>query len=1109
MFGAGWSSSYGESLTIGGDESVTVHQAGGATVVFTSSKTGYTAPSYVTAKFVKNKNGTYTFTLKNQQSDTFDKNGRLISQTDRNGLVTTLSYGSNWLAAVTDPAGRQLVFTTASSGLVSSVADPVGRTVSYAYDGSGNLVTVTNAWNGTTNSITSYSYTSNNLLATTTDPLGGQVSNVYDSSNRVVSQSDQLGNITTFSYAAGAPNTTTVTDPNGNVSLHTFSNDLLISMTAGYGTGQAATRAYGYDSNLNRISTTDANGKVWKAAYDSHGNPIEKIDPLGNTVTTTYTSRNDPATITDQLGVKTTLTYSSKGDLASYSRPLTGTKLVATTTFAHSDSKYPGDVTSITDPTGAKTTFTYDKYGNKLSITDPDGGKKTRTFDIIGRMLTSVSPLGNVPKAKPAAYTTSYTYDAFGKILTVTDPLGHKAANTYDAKEELTSYTDRDGNQTVYDYSSTGKLLKTVRGDGSTISNTYDANGNLTVRTDGNGNQTAFAYDALDRVSSVTDALSRTTAYAYDGNGNRILDTAPDAETVSRTYDVAGRLTGVAYSDAQTPAVTYQYDETGRRTGMTDGTADGSTWIYDSLGRLTTAKNGAGQAVSYSYDLRGLPTGIIYPNNKSITRVYDKDGRLTSVKDWLKNTTSFKYDADGNLLDTTYPNGWTGAYQYDKNDRVTGIDYKKGNSGLLSFSYTRTNAGLLASEALNSGTPTTYSYDGVLRLVDVSNQVAYTYDDADRVIAMPAVVTLAYDDADQLSTADGGTFSYDRRANRISFAPNSGTTLTFTYDGANRLTGYEGTATCTYAYDGDGLRVSKTPTGGTTEAYVWDRRTRLPAILADGGSYYIYGPAGMPLEQVNGSGAAFFYHADQLGSIRMITDSKGATAATYTYDVYGNTVSSTNPGQVSNPFGYAGAYSDAESGLLYLRARYYDPSTAQFISGDPLFSRTAHRYVYANASPLNLVDPTGLTGACTASAGQLSNQEPDPTWFPTTFSDEDADGAYDSSSDADPDWVAQTKDPGKTPGGRQLTGDPVVDAGILNRELLDQTTYGVNATQAMDKRVQTAANSTTGVAAIAVESTLPTGGVVKSIGSAILNIPLNIKQGLVWGYNKITGVPSP
>jgi RHS repeat-associated protein len=970
MFGAGWSSTYGEFLTIGSDGSVTVHQAGGATVTFTSSKTGYTAPSYVTAKFVKNKKGTYTFTLKNQQSDTFDKNGRLISQTDRNDLVTTLAYNSNGLATVTDPAGRRFVFTTASNGLVSKVTDPAGRSVSYAYDTNGNLITVTDAGGG----ITSFSFgnPSNHLLNTTTDQLGGQVSNLYDSSNRVVLQSDQLGNNTTFSYAAGATNTTTVTDPNGNVSLHTFSNDLLISLTEGHGTGQAATWAYGYDSNLNRISITDANGNVWKAAYDSNGNQIEKIDPLGNTVTTTYTSRNDPAKITDQLGVTTRLTYSSKGDLESSSRPLTGTKRVAKTTFAHGDSKYPGDVTSITDPTGAETTFTYNRHGNNVSLTDPDGRKTTRSFDSIGRMLTSVSPHGNVPKKDVADYTTSYTYDAFGKVLTVTDPLGHKAANTYDAKEELTSFTDRDGNLTSYKYNATGKLVKTVMGDGSVVSNSYDDNGNLVTWTDGNGNNTTFAYDSLDRVITMTDATGRVTAYAHDGNGNRILDTAPDGETVSRTYDAAGRLTGVAYSDAQTHAVTYHYDKTGRRIGMTDGSG-ASTWQYDSLGRLTKAVNGAGQAVSYSYDLRGLPTRMIYPNNESIKRVYDKDGRLTSVEDWLKNTVSFKYDADGNLVRTAYPHGWTGAYQYDKNDRVTGIEYKKGSS-ISSFSYTRTNAGLLASEALNSGAPTTYSYDAVSRLVDVSNQVAYTYDDAGRVTAMPAGVTLVYDDADQLSTGKGGTFSYDRRANRISFAPSSGPTLTYTYDGANRLTGYGTTAA--YAYDGDGLRVSKT-TGSTTEAFVWDRRTRLTAILADGSSYYIYGPGGMPLEQVSSSGAVFFYHWDQLGSIRMITDSKGATAATYAYDVYGNLVSST--GQVSNPFGYAGAYTDAESGLLYMRARYYDPVTAQFISRDPIFAATGQRYAYAGDSPTNKVDPTGLQGCGTS----------DPTWFPTTFSDTD------------------------------------------------------------------------------------------------------------------------
>ena len=942
MFGAGWSSSYGAYLKIQSDGSVTVHQAGGAIVQFSRLKTGYTAPSYVTAMLVKNKNGTYTFTLKNQQSDTFDKNGRLISQTDRNGLVTSLAYDANGhLASVTDPAGRELVFTTGPNGLVSTVTDPAGRTVSYAYDGSGNLVSVTDVEGGTT----SFTYPSNHLLAITTDPMGGQVSNEYDGSNRVVSQADQLLNTTTFSYATGITNTTTVTDPNGNVSLHTFSSGLLISLTAGYGTPQEATWTYGYDSNLNRTSVTDGMGNIWKTAYDGKGNQIGNTDPLNNTVTTTYTTRNDPAKITDQLGVTTTLTYSSHGDLASSSRPLTGSK-AAKTTYAHGNAKHPGDVTSITGPTGAKTTFAYDEYGNNVRTTDPAGGITTRSFDLIGRMLSLVSPLG---------HSTVYTYNAFGRVLTVTDPLGHTSTNAYDAKGQLISFTDRDGRETVYDYSLTGKLVKTVKPDGSVLSKSYDDNGNLVTRTDGNGNNTVFAYDALDRVSSVTDALGRTTAYAYDANGKRVSDTAPDGETITRTYDAAGRLMGVGYSNAQTHGVTYQYDKTGKRTGMTDGSGS-STWQYDSLGRVTHAVNGGGKAVSYIYDLRGLPTGITYPNNLSVTRIYDKAGRLTSVKDWLKNTTTFQYDADGNLVNTAYPNGWKGQYSYDFADRITGIGYTKPGVTGPTFSYTRTNAGLLAGETLNSGPATTYSYDGAMRLIGVAGQ-NYQYDKGDRVTAMPTGVTLAYDHADQLTTGHGGTFSYDQRANRISFTPSSGSALTYTYDGANRLTGYG--ATASYAYDGDGLRVSKT-TGGTPEAYVWDRQATLPAILTDGSSYYIYGAGHVPLEQVNASGAAFFYHTDQLGSIRMITDSKGAEAAAYTYDVYGNTVSSTP--LASNPFGYAGAYTDAESGLLYLRARYYDPATAQFISKDPLFAATGQAYAYAGDSPTNRVDPAGLDG---------------------------------------------------------------------------------------------------------------------------------------------------
>ncbi|MGA3117303.1 MAG: RHS repeat-associated core domain-containing protein [Syntrophobacteraceae bacterium] len=947
MFGPGWTSSYDESLTIGSN-AVTVRQAGGATVTFIPTNPGFSAPSYVTATLVQNKNGTYTFTLKNQQSDTFDKTGRLISQTDRNGLVTTLTYDatSGQLTKVADPAERALTFTW-SNGVVSGVTDPADRTVSYTYDTSGNLSTVSDVGGN----VTSYSYAPGSaLLVSAQDPLGYTLSNQYDGSNRVVQQTDQLGKTTTLSYGAvqNGVNSTTVTDPKGNVSVHTFTNSLLTTLTQGSGT---ATWTYGYDSNMNRISVTDADGKVWQTAYDSKGNPIKNIDPFGDTVTTTYTSLNDPATITDQLGVKTTFTYTSHGDLASTSRPLSGTSKSAKTTLAYGDSKHPGDITSVTDPTGAKTTFTYDQYGNRVSTVDPDGGKTTRSFDIIGRMLTSVSPLGNVGNAAPGSYTTSYAYDAFGKVTSVTDPLGHTATNAYDAKEELIAYTDQDGRQTNYHYDGTGRLITTVRGDGSTISNTYDPNGNLTIRTDGNGNATTFEYDALDRPSSMADALGRTTTYSYDGNGNRIEDTAPDGETVSRTFDAAGRCTGISYSDSKTPAVTFQYDKTGRRKGMTDGSG-GSTWKYDSLGRLTSFTNGANQVVLYQYDLRGLPTAITYPNGKSVTRAYDGARRLLSVADWLKNTVKFQYDGDGNLLSATYPNGWTGQYQYDEADRATGIDYKNETAG-LSLGYTRTGAGLLASEALNSGTPTTYTYDQAARLTAASGQGDYTYDAGDRVTAMPTVSALAYDVADQLAIAAGGTFTYDERGNRIGFNPNSQPTLTYSYDGVNRLIGYGSGAS--YAYDGDGLRVSKT-VDGKAENYTWDRQAALPRILGDGTSYFIYGTGFIPLEQVNGS-TVNFYHTDQLGSIRMLTDSTGAQAATYTYDVYGNLVSST--GQASNPFGYAGEYADAESGLIYLRARYYDPSTAQFITKDPLFATTRQAYSYADDSPTNFVDPSG------------------------------------------------------------------------------------------------------------------------------------------------------
>lgn len=113
----------------------------------------------------------------------------------------------------------------------------------------------------------------------------------------------------------------------------------------------------------------------------------------------------------------------------------------------------------------------------------------------------------------------------------------------------------------------------------------------------------------------------------------------------------------------------------------------------------------------------------------------------------------------------------------------------------------------------------------------------------------------------------------------------------------------------------------------------------------------------MPLEQVVGS-TAYFYHVDQLGSVRSITSVSGAPQQTYSYDPYGNTLITT--GSLVQPFQFAGQYRDSESGLYYLRARYYDPATGQFISRDPAVATTRQPYSYTYDNPLNVTDPTGL-----------------------------------------------------------------------------------------------------------------------------------------------------
>ncbi len=150
----------------------------------------------------------------------------------------------------------------------------------------------------------------------------------------------------------------------------------------------------------------------------------------------------------------------------------------------------------------------------------------------------------------------------------------------------------------------------------------------------------------------------------------------------------------------------------------------------------------------------------------------------------------------------------------------------------------------------------------------------------------------------------------------------------------------------------------------STESFTYSALS--DALLEDGSTYFVYGADGLPLEQINGSTPLYYLH-DQLGSTRALANESGTVVDTYTYDAYGNLVGST--GTDDTPLGFAGAYTDAETGFLYLINRYYDPATGEFLTVDPLVDESGQSYAYTGDDPVNGVDPLGL---CTIKGeGQL------------------------------------------------------------------------------------------------------------------------------------------
>jgi len=613
---------------------------------------------------------------------------------------------------------------------------------------------------------------------------------------------------------------------------------------------------------------------------------------------------------------------------------------------------------------------------NDLYVTDRENNR-VEEFTATGEFIASLGskgkgngqfelPTGVVATAHEAVYVSDHSNQ---RVQEWTPPATRITKYTYDGNGNRETVTDADGNITKYTYDADNELTSTEAPSKTFTEAAYDAMGNVKSQTDANKHVTKYERNALEEVTEVVDPKERKTTKEYDAAGN--LKTVTDAakRTTTYSYDPANRLKEITYSDGKTHAVEYEYNKDGKVTVMKDGSGT-TKYTYDQLDRLTEIENGHKEIAKYEYNLANEPTKITYPNGKAVTRTYDKDDRLEKVTDWSSHTTTFSYDPDSDLKATTFPSETKDEdiYAYNNLDQMSEVKMDKSSEVLASLVYTRDSDGQLktiASKGLPGEENLIDEYDNNSRLTKGAS-IAYEYDAANNPTKLGAS-TYKYDSADELETGPGVKYTYNEMGQRTKSTPETGSTTTYGYDQAGNLIsaerpkeGEKSAIEDSYAYNGEGLRTSQTISGATTYM-AWDTTEQLPPLLlSDGTNSYIYGPGGLPVEQINNTtGVVLYLHHDQAGSTRLLTGSTGKSEATFTYDAYGNQTGHT--GTATTPFGFDGQYTSSDTGLVYLRARVYDPATAQFLSVDPMEMVTRAPYNYAEDNPLNRGDATGLS----------------------------------------------------------------------------------------------------------------------------------------------------
>ena len=408
-----------------------------------------------------------------------------------------------------------------------------------------------------------------------------------------------------------------------------------------------------------------------------------------------------------------------------------------------------------------------------------------------------------------------------------------------------------------------------------------------------------------------------------------------------------------------------------------------------SKGRLKNLSDGLSNDETVSdYDRNGNRSSTELPDGRRLNYLYYGSGHLHHIN--LEGETVSDLERDGLHREIGRSQGaLSSRYELDPLGRLKSqlaVEAKgKGSAGAgftavkRRYHYDR-NGNLSESSDQRSGT-TPFEYDPLGRITRAGAQT-FAFDPAHNILDPTAQQPVS---GNRLQRYNGHSYYYDDYGNTVQHESADGSQHNLYYDLYDRLekaevfrrneSGGWDKQTWVYQYDALDRRIRKgrlKEDGGLEDEtrFVWDGSRLLQEVYANGRYTYVYADQDSyePLAQIhNYTNAGFetyqeinYFHCDQIGIPREMTDKDGRLLWFGDYDGWGQLDSETNITGAHQPFRLQNQYCDAETGLHYNLFRYYDPNSGRFVNQDPIGLWGGSNFYQFAPNVQEWVDPLGL-----------------------------------------------------------------------------------------------------------------------------------------------------